>query len=128
VSSIKVTIKGTKELERKLGVNIPKKLKPAMNNSCEIVVNAMADYPPKPPQSTYRRTMTLGRRWGYKVAMKGKGIVGIIKNLTPYVEWVQSKLRQVRWMKHWQTDEKVIKRVKPQVVREFEEGLERLWK
>lgn len=64
------------------------------------VLSKLATYPPAPPQSTYRRTGTLGRRW----VMRGtrNGFTVEIGNNTPYAPRVQGdeqlpRFREIGW-------------------------------
>lgn len=59
------------------------------------VVASEKRYPPKPAQSRYRRTGTLGRSWfSQQVRSKGKPAVRVA-NRTPYAGWVQDLTKQV---------------------------------
>jgi hypothetical protein len=70
--------------------------------------NELQVYPPPPPESTYRRTGTLGRSWH----VKRQGSSAIVGNPTPYAPYVQSESQQA-WMHEgrWQTDADAIQEI-----------------
>ena len=62
----------------------------------------MRKYPPPPPNSTYRRTGTLGKSWAQKVTGGPSGwlaVVGTRLNYAPYVQDMnrQAEIHQGRW-------------------------------
>ncbi len=59
---------------------------------------ALAEYPTKPPGSTYRRTNTLKRSWSMApVTISGNNLQGAVRsnsNIAPYNRDVQGKLQE----------------------------------
>lgn len=71
------------------------------------ILARMATYPPAPPNSTYRRTGTLGRRWVMRGTRNGVSVE--IGNNTPYAPKVQGdkQLPHFRVI-GWKTPEDVL--------------------
>jgi hypothetical protein len=94
----------------------------AMHSSLEHLRGKVAKYPPPPPQSTYRRTGTLGRKWAVKVKM-APDVVGYLGNNTPYAGYVQDRARQA-WMHvgRWPTVQDVVDDEMEFVAGEFAEA------
>lgn len=92
----------------------------AMHASLEHLRDKAAKYPPRPPQSTYRRTGTLGRKWATKVKM-APAVVGYLGNNAPYAGYVQDRAQQA-WMHvgRWQTVQDVIEDEAEFVTGQFE--------
>jgi hypothetical protein len=71
-----------------------------------------ADYPPQPPNSSYRRTGTLGRLWTAAtptVTVRGHVLDARIENATPYGPQVQDPDAQRPVHRgRWQTTEDVV--------------------
>lgn len=69
------------------------------------IVAELRPYPPEPPNSSYRRTGTLGKRWTFVVRRSLFGMKTIVGNNTIYGPYVQSAERQA-WMHkgRWITD------------------------
>jgi hypothetical protein len=122
-----IEIQGIDALIRKLDSmeQVNDVLNPPMQRAVLRLQRDMADYPPARPGSSYRRTGTLGRRWLSKVERTGNGLVGTVGNNTSYGPWVQSKMFQARWMRHWQTDEDVLERNRQRIVDDFEQAIQR---
>jgi len=71
------------------------------------VLSKLATYPPAPPQSTYRRTGTLGRRWVMRGTRNGFSVE--IGNNTPYAPRVQGDGQLDRFREiGWKTPESVL--------------------
>ena len=70
-------------------------------------------YPPKRPQQTYRRTLTLGRRWTFNPGMvtsNASKALGMVWNTTPYAQWVQDERRQPWYHRgRWTTVQQVLR-------------------
>ena len=73
--------------------------------------DAIAKYPPKPPQSTYRRTGRLGRSWKTQVYAK-KALVGTSIKYAPYVQ-VSATQASFHKRTGWVTIEQVAKAIEP---------------
>lgn len=99
-----------------------------MTQSLALLVDDIAEYPPKPPRSTYDRTLDLGRFWTsaqYEISTNTGGITGVIGNAVrsrktgrAYGPYVQSAEDQA-WMHRgrWATDEMVAERNTNAIVR-----------
>lgn len=103
-------------------------LRKPMDRALFRLQNRMADYPPPPPGSTYRRTGTLGRRWvGAKreiVRATSAEITGRIGNNTEYGPYVQAKQWQRRVHRgRWPNDEDVASQETPWIQRQFDDAL-----
>lgn len=87
---------------------------------------AMADYPPAPPRSRYRRTGTLGRRWTTRVEPGAESVTGTAGNNTVYGPLVQSERFQTRIHQRtgWQTDRQVIERERENIIRDFQRAID----
>lgn len=98
-----------------------------MTQSLALLVDDIAEYPPKPAGSTYDRTLDLGRAWTsaqYEIHASTGGITGVIGNAVrsrktgraygPYVqeEGTQARVHAGRWA----TDEMVALRNTPSIV------------
>jgi hypothetical protein len=72
----------------------------------------MAEYPAPPPNSSYRRTRTLGRLWTVatpRVTVRGHVLEGRIRNATPYARLVQKEGEQRAVHRgRWQTTDDVV--------------------
>ena len=105
-----VKIEGLDAIMKKLdGLGKPGVFKPPMQQSVNHIKRVMKKYPPKPPQSTYRRTRQLGNKWTTKVTNRGR--TGEIGNDVKYGRWVQDATRQVKVHKAtgWPTIQDVVK-------------------
>ena len=74
-------------------------------------------YPTQRPNTDYRRTNTLNRRWTYEVRSTLYGATAVIGNNTSYAPFVQSAERQ-SWVHEgwgWVTDEEEIARAETYV-------------
>lgn len=121
-----ITITGLDEAERRLGRidDVLDVIEPAMQRSVIKLQEAMADYPPQRPNSSYRRTGTLGRRWTTAVDRLPRSLRGTVGNNTIYGPFVQSaRFQSAVHRGRWQTDEQVIEEEKPGIVRDFEKAI-----
>jgi hypothetical protein len=74
----------------------------AVDKSVKLLAADAADYPPQRSGSNYRRTGTLGRRWGSKVERRGSRINALADNPTSYGSEVmgpddQAEVHKGRW-------------------------------
>jgi hypothetical protein len=122
-----IEIRGIDELQRKLGqVASTEVLRRGMQKVVYRVQGRMADYPPPPASSTYRRTGTLGRKWTTDVAVTGDGVQGKVGNNTGYGPWVQSDMFQARVHKgRWQTDRQVLREEEDNLVSIMQDEIDR---
>jgi len=120
--TVRITIKGLDRLTAKLGSTeaAASHLRPVMVRSLARIRKPLKVYPPRPPNSTYRRTDQLMKAWTSLIE-KG-GFRGVVGNNTKYAPFVQSAERQA-WMHkgHWQTDEDVIESVQDRIVKDFDD-------
>ncbi len=124
----RIEIKGVDKLQAKLrSVNdLRRVLEPPMQRSVLRLQRDMADYPPPPPRSTYRRTGTLGRRWTTRVQNPPGGLQGKVGNNTRYAPWVQSRRFQAGIHRgRWQTDEQVTERNRQAIIQDFNRTIQR---
>jgi hypothetical protein len=120
-----IRIEGVDELIRKLGkVEGPAVLRKPMEEAVSLVQREMKVYPVARPESKYRRTKTLGRRWTRKVTQSPNGVTGIVGNNTTYAPWVQSSQFQA-WMHQgrWTTDKQAIEMHTDTIVERFRRAI-----
>ncbi len=123
--TVSITIRGIPELQRKLGQNWTSVLEPPMQRAVLLVQRDMADYPQQRPGSSYVRTGTLGRTWTTEVTEMGNGVQGKVGNVTEYAPLVQSKrFQSLIHRGRWQTDEDVLQRDMPRIVRLFQDAID----
>jgi len=125
-----ITIQGIEALAAKFNrLEQNQILIPPMERSVVRLQNFMAKYPSPPPNSKYRRTGTLGRRWTTKVTESSVGVEGRVGNNTIYAPLVQSAALQTPVHRgRWQTDQDAIRRNKPAIIRDFEQAIARALK
>lgn len=99
-----------------------------MTQSLALLVDDIATYPPEPANSSYTRTLDLGRFWTsaqYEIGATTGGITGVIGNAVrsrktgrAYGPYVQDADEQA-WMHRgrWRTDQDVAERNTPAIVR-----------
>lgn len=95
---------------------------PAINAAIRAVAmeikGKIADYPPPPENSSYRRTMTLFRRWTVKFGP----FTATIGNNTPYGPFVQDREKQAGVHQgRWQTTQDVTDEYDPIVSKLLED-------
>jgi hypothetical protein len=103
-------------------------LEDASNAALLSLIPYLASYPPKPAQSTYRRSGTLGRTWASArpaFTPISSGFEGSVGNPTPYAIYAQGEF-QPPWMEHWQTDEDVVGAHRADMEAYFETALQRI--
>ena len=89
--TVTVTVKGDKELQRKLSRLKPKHLTGALQEMGDHVVTKVKPYPPQQP-TTYGRTFNL--LGGWRVKPKKKDFAVRVYNEMDYAPYVQSDDRQ----------------------------------
>lgn len=102
----------------------------ATTASLLLFVPIMADYPPEPPNSTYRRTGTLGRLWTAaqpEWRPLPSGFEGSIGNATPYAMWVEGDDTQARIHRgRWPTPKIAERRTRQQVIAQYQAAVKRI--
>lgn len=123
MSNVTITITGVDQLTKKLGkVEGLRILEAPMQRAVYRLQARMAQYPAQRPNSTYRRTGTLGRRWTAKIERSANELRGKIGNNTVYAPLVQSARFQARihrslWIN---TDQYVVNTEERNIVRDFD--------
>lgn len=138
---INVQIKGMEKISKDIGVltnKIPGYLDKTTTRAVLYVHENIPDYPPAPPNSTYRRTMTLFRS---VTTMQGKhpqalsrieprfgSVVGIVGTRLSYAPWVIDKSRQTKVHKGhgWWNLQDVVRNLRSGIVNVYREGLKKL--
>ena len=98
-----ITVSNLEHVTRKLeNLERGDYLQGVANAGGQLLRAEMRKYPPPPPNSSYRRTGTLGKSWAQKVTRLAGGwsaIVGTRLNYAPYVqdETRQAEVHQGRW-------------------------------
>lgn len=121
-----IKIEGIEELFRKLDqATAVQTLVPPMQRAVLRLQSRMANYPPAPPRSRYRRTGTLGRRWTTRVTQESDGVRGTVGNNTVYGPLVQSSRFQTRIHQRtgWQTDRSVLEEERDAIVADFQRAI-----
>jgi hypothetical protein len=77
-------------------------LRRAMGRGLAALQRRIQPYPAPPPDSSYKRTGTLGRRWQANVVEHAPAVRGILSNPTSYAPFVvgeetQATIHKVRW-------------------------------
>ncbi len=81
----------------------------AVEKSVKLLAADAAEYPPQRSGSNYKRTGTLGRRWGSKVERRGAQISAVADNPTSYARDVMGPEDQADVHKgRWRTTVKVL--------------------
>jgi hypothetical protein len=123
-----ITIRGLENLYKKLGAAAATKiLEPPMNRAVLRIQRDMQAYPPSPPNSSYRRTGTYGRRWTVKVSRSGNGLSGTIGNNTRYGPLVGSRMFQTSAHRRtgWETDARAVATNEGAIVADFQSAVDR---
>ncbi len=129
--TITIEITGIDAAIRKLGkIEGLKQLEPAMRDAVALIQGAITKYPAPPPNSTYRRTWTLGRSWTTKVTrspLLGQVGTALGKEGPGYARYVQDRDMQA-WMHvgRWQTIQDVAEKLADQVQAIFDRAINRL--
>lgn len=97
-----------------------------MEEATQLIHKTIKPYPPEPPQSTYRRTNTLGRRWQRSQRSIPNGFEGRVFNDTEYAMWVQGGSTQtaVHRRTGWKTTDVVADETRTQVEHILDKAVE----
>lgn len=92
----KITLKGDKELIKKLTNTaiVRGELVDAATKSAVVIDKRLKTYPKQRPSSTYKRTGTLGRNWGFDVKPFATGVRAFHENPVSYMPDVQDPVEQ----------------------------------
>lgn len=92
------------------------------------VHSTVPPYPPPPPNSTYRRTGTLGREITTKTERSAGNIMGFIASATQYAPFVISEDTQA-WMHQgrWWTLHDVLRKAADRVSDFIREEVQKVW-
>jgi len=123
---MEIEIKGLDRLIGKLdGIDIISALKSPMHKAMFRLQTPLATYPPKPANSKYQRTGTLGRRWTTEVDTQPNEIVGKVGNNTEYAPPVQAAQFQKPIFKRigWPTEQVVLQQQLPAIIKDFEDAV-----
>ena len=123
-----VQVIGLAPLFKKLGNAASiRTLTPPMQRGVLRLQRDMQQYPPRPPQSKYRRTGTYGRRWNSKVSGSASGLVGRVGNNVPYAPFVGSSLFQTVWHRRtgWTTDSRAVAANQDVILADFQAAVDR---
>lgn len=105
----------------------PDSMKPAFHRIGVSGKSFLKRYPPQPPNSRYRRTGTLGRKWTFAVRRKLFGIETLFGNNTLYAPDVQGQGTQAEiHAGRWQTDQDMLDQKGDEFVQEVNEEIDDL--
>jgi hypothetical protein len=93
------------------------------------LIGPLADYPPAPGGSTYRRTGALGRLWTSaqpEFSAESSGFEASLTNATPYGPYVQGEWQAKQHQGRWQTAEQVVTAHEADIEAYFEAALTRV--
>jgi len=122
---IRITITGLDEAVQRVGqMQVLDVLLAPMQRAVLDVQARMQQYPPARSGSTYRRTMTLGRRWTSVVVREGNKLRGTVGNNTRYAPFVQSSMFQARVHRgRWLTDQGAVEQTAPAIIADFAQAV-----
>lgn len=135
----------------KMDTRIQKELLDATEKSAVTIHKTMATYPKAMPAGRWARlttpaqkraffwnlrrggwdsrTMTLGRRWRYRVGKTTTGVYGIVLNRTSYSKWVQGATTQARVFRGmWKTTTQGVDENQKKIDRFYEHAVEQATK
>ena len=115
--SYEVTIDGIGELVNRLEAAGNKgAIKDGLDAVSLSLVTNLKIYPPKPPSSTYQRTMQLRNKWTWEV--NNDGYESVIGNSTPYAPFVQGRETQAWYHTRtgWKTAEDTLDQKRQNIV------------
>jgi hypothetical protein len=131
-----IDIPGMEALIEKVGVlEAMRILRKPMQRGLARLVGFMADYPPSPAGSRYRRgrdprSERLGQKWTQtpvEIKETSDGLEGRAGNNVSYGPFVQSEQFQARWMGHWQTDQDAVDQLSGPIQEDFEKEIGEFW-
>ena len=125
--TVEIKVEGLDRLIAKLGrLRTFSALRAPLVRGVSVLHEAIATYPPPPPNSTYVRTGTLGRRWTTKVQTLTT-FRGTIGNNTVYAPDVQDAAKQRPIHRgRWQTIQSVVSEKRGEILADFQAAINRL--
>ena len=129
-SSASFTIKGDKELIRKLGVLAAGQVyvNPIRESLTDDIRPEAQIYPPERPNQRYVRTYRLQKGWERPptVRVSGGDVTGSLANRVPYGPWVQGWDTQA-WMhrNRWSTNQGILRKLKGRVVARIQRAIDK---
>ena len=104
-----ITVSNLERVTRKLNsLERGDYLRGVADAGANMLQNEMRRYPPKPANSTYRRTMKLQQSWARKVSRSGDGWLAVVGSRIHYAPYVQDETRQAEVHQgRWQTIQSV---------------------
>jgi hypothetical protein len=108
-------VRGLDEVIRRFGNrrNVTEPIAKALDKTVKLIQRGVTTYPPRPPESTYRRTGTLGRSFTTRVD-RGR-LEGRAGTRLAYAPYVIGDGTQAAWMRHWKTIGKVGEEALPRI-------------
>lgn len=122
-----VTIRGIAPILRDLRRINLETVEDVVAAAMEDIGKDAANYPPPPPNSTYRRTDTLGKGWtdAQPVSTQtGNTLLTVLTNGTPYGAWVQGADDQAQIHRgRWRTTDQIAESWEPRVAERIEQAM-----
>ena len=128
---VSVRIEGVDQLMQKLGrFNATNLLRAPMERGLAEIQQALQEYPPARPNSTYVRggpgSEKLGSRWTHRIYTQPDGIYGVVGNNASYAPYVQNFKFQAKIHKRrWITDKEAMTKYLPGIVEDFQRVIRR---
>jgi len=122
-----ITIKGVDKAMKKLGKGTAvSMLRKPMRDGLALLKKDRKVYAPERPNQTYARTGRLGKNVRGETQTTQNGLVGRIKNETPYKPYVHQRPDQA-WMHRgrWLTDDDIVTRNQAAIVAGFERAIKK---
>ena len=107
--NITITVKNLDGVQRRLAsLDSGDYLQGVAGAGADLLRAELRKYPPPPPQSSYRRTGTLGKSWTKKVSGGRQGWLAVVGSMLRYAPYVQDAARQAEVHQgRWQTVQSV---------------------
>jgi len=130
--SASITVDVSEAVERLDPKTMERYIIAALDGAADLLLEEIKPYPPKPPDSRYRRTMTLHDSWTKKVgrsrlmALLGGNLKAVVGSNVKYAPYVQDRDEQA-WMHkgRWKTAQDVAETKAQEVKDHIERALAR---
>jgi len=109
--SLTVEVRGLDKLQRKFDMSddvVKRESHDAMESAVALVHDRAGSYPPAPPNSSYVRTGTLGRRFAHRVTHFSGGVKGYVTNPIPYAPYVRGEEQAAVHAGRWATMKQIV--------------------